>query len=124
MKIIPGKFIASGDISGSLVLWKVMPVPEGRSQQDPADPGFIADEGSNPEEQRALFEIPANRENWRRALPPIRHEDDVNVAAFSPCSEFICTACSNDSLRMVRTGDGRFFWILYSVFLGSADVEK
>ncbi|CAD5235131.1 unnamed protein product [Bursaphelenchus xylophilus] len=97
-----GEFIASGDVSGTVIIWKIFPREE----------GFVLPEEPPMNDEKALFDIPVNKENWKRAFLPIRHEDEVNCAVFSPNSQFLCTASEENALRLLKCGNGKNVWKL------------
>ncbi|CAD5228847.1 unnamed protein product [Bursaphelenchus okinawaensis] len=97
-----GRFIASGDVSGTLIIWKIFPREE----------GFVMPEEAALNDEKAMFDIPVNKENWKRAFLPIRHEDEVNCSVFSPNSQFICTASEENAVRLFKVDNGKAVWKL------------
>jgi WD40 repeat protein len=94
-----GQLIASGDVNGKMIIWKIYP----------HDENFVESEHKPLNDESAQFEIPPNKENWLRAFMPIGHDNDLNALAFSPNSQFICSA-AHDDLRLTNARTGKAGW--------------
>lgn len=91
---------------GSLLVWKIEPRPS----------DFVLPKEKPITDESAQFTIPPNKENWQRSGVPMRHDTDINVLAFSPCSQFVCTA-SMDDLYMFTVRGSEFMLPFFFFFM-------
>ncbi|KAI6230419.1 WD-REPEATS-REGION domain-containing protein [Aphelenchoides fujianensis] len=92
-----GNLIASADMNGQLNIWKIEPRPS----------DFVLPKERPITDESAQFTIPPNKENWQRSGIPMRCDSDISVLAFSPCSQFVCTASLDDLAMFSVKGSAR-----------------
>lgn len=111
--------MASGDVDGALLIWKISAREDVLSSPEKEKVNFYFVNLFSFSyfnlmkifKDKALDEFPPNKENWIRAFRvPIKHYGDVTCVAWSPDSTMVASVATDDTISVHKADTGNIYF--------------